>query len=83
MFFTLKQRLLIIPFTPVTWGWAPPSLSPVWTNHGYSGRYADIEYKYTCVAPAGGAVAAAQEGGALAFPSALTPTSSWWVLIAL
>jgi hypothetical protein len=31
-------------------------------------------------APAGGAAAAAPDGDALAGPSALTPTSSWWAL---
>jgi hypothetical protein len=34
-------------------------------------------------APAGGVAVAAQEEGALTYPSALTPTSSWWVLVAL
>jgi hypothetical protein len=35
------------------------------------------------LAPAGGAAAAAPEGGALVGPSAITPTSSWWALVAL
>jgi hypothetical protein len=35
------------------------------------------------MAPAGGAATAATEGGALAGPSALTPTYSWWGMVTL
>jgi hypothetical protein len=42
-------------------------------------RYCRIFRMYT--APAGCVVPAAPEGGALACPSALNPTSSWWALV--
>jgi hypothetical protein len=51
-------------------------------NLGGRARVRPAGWEFVFMALAGG-VAATPEGGALACPSALTPTSSWWALVAL
>jgi hypothetical protein len=46
-------------------------------------RFISNSFCVTHAAPAVGAAAGAPEWGALAYPSALTPTSSWWAMVAL
>jgi hypothetical protein len=51
--------------------------------NGNDGLPTDVDVLHYHGRPPGGAAAAAPEGGALACPSVLTPTSSRWAMVSL